>query len=229
MPDTYLIYYGWLASDSSGQPNAVARSIATFKVPLLIAQYWTSDHEHRNLAPPVLALMHAAGTEVYAYVHTGWGDVAFDKAAGDAIEYLDGGVDGIFFDESDSLVSEGKLGYYKNLADAVRMRGGKVILNPGVSRCGECITGVADRIMLEHQWRDFTTHSPWCRRYTSDRFMGVSSNEDNAMGYFVDEQRAIADTREAWSQGIGWHTATSHYIDVPEWFGRYLRSVLAPA
>jgi hypothetical protein len=229
MSNTYVIHYGWLASDQSGAPNAVARSIAALKVPLLIAHYWTSNREHRNLSAPVLALMHGAGTEVFAYVRTDWGNRDGDDAGNDAMEYLQGGSDGIFFDESDALVSEGKFNYYEKLANAVRAQGRKVILNTGVPRCGECIMRVADRVMLEHQWRDFATYSPWSRRYPNDRFMGVSSNEDNAMGYAVDEQCAIGDTREAWNKGIGWHTSTDHYVNIPEWFGRYVQGITAVA
>ncbi len=228
MSNTYAIFYGWLTSDTRGQPIASTRAIAATGVPLLIANYWTSSKEHRNISAPVLALMHGAGIQVYAYVKTGWGNADGDAAVTEVNEYLQGGVDGIFFDESDALVNQGNLPYYEKLAQAVRARGKKVILNPGVAACGECIMEVADLVMLEHQWRDFATRSPWCRRYRSDQFMGVSSNELNAMGYVVDEQRAIADTREAWGAGLGWHTSTNHYTEIPEWFGRYVTAVKTP-
>ena len=75
--------------------------------------------------------------------------------------------------------------------------------------------------MLEHQWRNLRSGSLWAFRYPAERFMGVSSNEERAMGYTVDEARAIEDTREAWGRGIGWHTSTDVYIELPEWFSRY--------
>jgi hypothetical protein len=45
------------------------------------------------------------------------------------------------------------------------------------------------------------------------------------MGYAVDEQRAVADTREAWKRGIGWHTSTTTYIELPDWFAAYAGAV----
>ena len=72
--------------------------------------------------------------------------------------------------------------------------------------------------MVAHQWRDFRRHSRWASRYDRDRFMGISSNEENAMGYVVDAACAAGDAREAWEAGIGWHAATERYIELPEWF-----------
>ena len=228
MSRTYVIYYGWLTADQLGAPNQVARAIAAAKVPLLVAHYWTAPPErHKNLSSPVLSLLQGAGTEVFAYVATNWGNAESGAVESAVSEYLEAGVDGIFFDESDALVSEARLQYYERLARLIRDQGGKIILNPGVSRCGERIMRVADRIMLEHDWRDFSVQSPWMRRYAPARFMGVSSNEGNALGYLVDEQRALADTREAWQCGIGWHTSTNRYIELPEWFGSYVQGVSA--
>ena len=45
------------------------------------------------------------------------------------------------------------------------------------------------------------------------------------MGYVVDEQRAIADTREAWRRAIGWHTSTTTYVELPRWFATYVQAV----
>jgi hypothetical protein len=55
--------------------------------------------------------------------------------------------------------------------------------------------------------------------------MGVSSNEEQAMGYEVNEQRAIADTREAWDRNIGWHMSTELYAKLPAWFESYLAAI----
>ena len=229
MPDvgkTYAIFYGWLSDDRSGAPNGVARAIAHAKVPLLIANFWTAPPDrHQNLSAQVIALMHAAGTQVFGYIATGWGEADRGEVQQEIDEYLGAGIDGIFFDEADSLCSDGKLEYYASLAARVRERGGKIILNAGVAQCGEKIMKECDLVMVEHAWREARIRSPWLRRYPADRVMGVSSNEANAMGYVVDEARAIEDTREAWRSGIGWHTSTSGYVELPEWFDGYVSAV----
>jgi hypothetical protein len=223
--NTYSIFYGWLSDDESGEPNAVARALATLRLPLLIASYSTAPPErHANLSPQVLSLMRDAGTEVFAYIATGWGSAERRPILRAIDDYLAMGVDGIFFDEADSLCTEAKLEYYTALATRVRANRGKIILNAGVSRCGEKIMDVCDLLMVEHAWREARTRSPWLRRYPG-RVMGVSSNEENAMMYAVDEQRAIEDTREAWQGGIGWHTSTTRYVELPEWFGRYVSAL----
>ena len=223
---TYAIYYGWLTEDEEGEPNESARRIAAARIPLLIAQTWTAEPQrHLNLSAAVLSMMRDAGTKVFAYVATNCGNALRRRVDAETSEYLATGVDGIFFDEADPLRENGKLDYYKGLARLVQDSGKRVILNPGVAQCGECIMDVADYLMVEHRWRDLRTGSLWSARYAADRFMGVSSNEGNAMGYVVDEQRAIDDTHEAWRREVGWHTSTDRYVQVPAWFERYVSAV----
>jgi hypothetical protein len=215
-----------LCDDESGEPNATARALAQLRLPLLIANHGTAaPARHLNLSSQVLALMRDAGTEVFAYVATNWGSADRKRTLRAVDECLAGDLDGVFFDEADALCSEENVEYYAALAAGVRARGAKLILNAGVARCGEKIMELCDRLMVEHAWRDARTRSPWLRRYAADRVMGVSSNEDNAMGYAVDEQRAIRDTHEAWQAGIGWHTSTNRYVELPEWFGRYVSAI----
>lgn len=225
MPNTYCIYYGWLSDGPDGEPNADARRIAAARVPLLIASFWTEPRTHRNLAPQVLALMREAGTRVFAYVSTQWGGADLQSAKAAATEYLDAGVDGIFFDESHHFLDSSKLLYYRALAQLVRGRGAEVIVNPGVSRCGADVMSVGDYVMLEHAWRDLRVESPWCADHDPGRFMGVTSNEPGAMAYPVDCERAIADTREAWACGVGWHTATERFTRLPGWFEAYVAAL----
>jgi hypothetical protein len=224
--NTYAIYYGWLTDDEQGEPNDVAHRIAAAGLPLVLAHFWTAAPErHKNISTKVLALMHAAETQVFAYMATKGGNARLRDVRKSITEYLAEGVDGIFFDEADSLRDDSKLDYYAALAQQVRGEGKTVILNPGVSRCGERIMAVADRVMVEHAWRDFGAYSPWTSRYDADRFMGVSSNEGHAMGYRVDGQRAIEDTRDAWRRGVGWHTSTDLYVKLPDWFDAYCQTV----
>lgn len=224
--NTYVIIYGWLSDGASGEPNARANAVAAAGTPLVIAQYRAAPPAaHRNLSAQVLSVLHESGSQVFAYIATDWGRADLRDVQRTSAEYLAAGIDGIFLDEADSLCSDTKLQYYAQLASHVRDSGGKLILNPGVSQCGEKIMQLCDLVMLEHAWRDAFTRSPWLRRYPAERVMGVSSNEDNAMGYPIDEQRAIDDTREAWQRGIGWHTSTDRYVDVPEWFGRYVEAL----
>ena len=223
---TYVIYYGWLTDDAHGEPNDAAHAIAVAGAPLLIAHLRTAAPAgHRNLSPQVLALMRGAGIQVFGYVPTTYGRADTSVAAAAVGENLDAGLDGILFDESDSLVLPVKLAYYRQLCETVRGRGKSVILNTGVSRCGEYVMQIADRLMVEHQWRALHTDSPWAGNYPPERFMGVSSNEEDAMGYVVDGERAIEDARLARESGIGWHTATTRYTELPDWFNNYVRVV----
>ena len=222
----YVIYYGWLTDDAQGEPNDVARAIAAAGAPLLIAHVRTAPPAgHRSLSPQVLALMRAAGMQVFGYVPTTYGRADAGEVADAVSEGLDAGLDGVLFDEADSLVLPVKLAYYRQLCEKVRGRGRSVILNTGVSRCGEYVMQIADLLMVEHQWRSLHSESPWARTYPPERFMGVSSNEEQAMGYVVDKARAIEDARRAREAGIGWHTATTRYIELPDWFHDYVQAV----
>ena len=224
--EPFVIYYGWLADDAGGEPNEDAGRIAAASPPLVIAHLRTAAPAgHLNLSPAVLALLRSAGTRVFGYVATAFGRLELDLARRAVAENLAAGLDGIFFDEADSLAGPAKFGYYTMLAQPVRQGGRKVVLNAGVSQCGERIMEVADLVMVEHQWRALRRDSPWAGRYDAARFMGVSSNEENAMGYTVDAQRAIEDSGEAARAGIGWHAATDRYIELPDWFETYLEGV----
>lgn len=223
---TYVIYYGWLTDDESGEPNGEARRIAAARTPLLLAHLRAAPPAvHANITPQVLALMREAGTQVFGYVATDYGRAALTHVRDDIGEIIAAGADGVFLDETDSLTGKAKYGYYTMLAQAVRQHGKQLILNAGVSKCGQSIMEVADRVMVEHQWRDLPAHSEWMTKYAPERFMGVSSNEENAMGYRVDLDRALRDTREAWRLGVGWHAATDRYTRLPDWFERYLEAL----
>ena len=223
--EPFVIYYGWLTDDAGGEPNEDARRIAAVRPPLLIAHLRTAPPAgHLNLSPPVLDLLRSIGTQVLGYVATDFGRAELGLARRAVTENLDAGLDGIFFDEADSLAGPAKFGYYAMLAQPVRQRGRKTVLNAGVSKCGERMMQVADLVMVEHEWRTLRRDSPWAGRYDPARFMGVSSNEGNAMGYHVDAQHAIEDSREAHSAGIGWHAATDRYIELPPWFETYFAS-----
>jgi hypothetical protein len=226
MAKTYVIYYGWLMADSSGEPNTIARTIASAYVPLLIAQYHTAAPRiHVNLSRAVLSLMHSTGTRVYAYVATRWGRADLRRTSARVEAYLRNGADGIFFDEADPSPSARNFHYYQRLANQVWDKGASVILNAGVSQCGEALMRLTDTLMVEHAWRNLAASCPWTQRYDRDRFMGVSSNESDILGYTVDERHAIRDTHEAWQAGIGWHTSTNRYVELPHWFPEYVRAV----
>jgi len=219
----YVIYYGWLTDSARGTPNAAARRIAAAAPAMLVAQPRTAAPAgHVNISRLVLDLMHAAGTSVYAYVSTKWSRTDLAHAAHATDEALDAGADGVLFDEADPLCTDVHYGYYRALSERVRARGKQVIFNTGVTACGPRIMELADYLMLEHQWR---ASKPWMAAYPATRFMGVSSNEGYAMGYYVDERRAIGDSQEAFARGIGWHASTDRFIQLPPWFASYMRSV----
>ena len=226
MGNPYVVYYGWLTDDAGGEPNDEARRIAAARPPLLIAHLQAAAPDnHLNLSTQVLALLRAAGTGIFGYVSTDFGRAGLDGVRHAVADNLDTGLDGIFFDESDSMTSTAKFGYYTMLAQPVRQQGRKVVLNSGVSKCGERIMEVADLLMVEHEWRQFPADSPWMAKYGAERFMGISSNEEGAMGYSVDARRAVDDTREAWRAGVGWHAATDRYVVLPDWFETHLDAV----
>jgi hypothetical protein len=179
------------------------------------------------LSPQVLALLHEAGVAVYAYVSTNWGRADLNEVARATIDALNAGADGILVDEADPLCTDTHYPYYRAISDYLRARGKGIIFNTGVASCGERVMGLADYLMVEHQWRDALAHSPWIAGYPADRFMGVSSNEGRAMGYYVDEARACTDAREARQRGIGWHASTDRYIELPSWFASYMRTLPA--
>jgi len=224
--NSYVIYYGWLTDSAQGRPNAAAMSIAAARPALAIVQARTAAPAgHRNVSPQVLALMHQAGVRVYAYVATSWGHADLRDVARATNDALDAGVDGILIDEADPLCTSARYNYYRAISDYIRARGKGLIFNTGVASCGQPIMALADYLMFEHQWRDARAQSPWMAAYPAERFMGVSSNEGNPMGYYVDERRACTDAREAQQRGIGWHASTDRYVDLPWWFGSYMQAL----
>ena len=227
MSKSYVIYYGWLCDDDSGTPNDRAVRIRDAEVPLLIAHFWTAEPErHRNLSAQLLSELHARGTQVFSYVRTDQGNADVHEIRELVNQSIDGGVDGIFFDEVPSSLSGDTLRLYRGLSDLVRSKNKAIIMNPGVSRCEASLMDLTDFLMLEHEWRDFRNDSPWAAAHPDERFMGVSSNEGNAMGYEVTEAQAIEDTHEAWQERhIGWHTSTDMYIALPDWFEAWVEAV----
>ena len=222
----YVIYYGWLTDSARGIPNAAARRIAAAAPRIVIVHARTAAPAgHLNLSPQVAALMHNAGVNVYAYVSTRWSRTDVAQALRATDDALAAGADGILFDEADPLCTDVHYGYYRVLSDHVRARGKRLIFNTGVSSCGPRIMELADYLMLEHQWRASPASSAWMAAYPAERFMGVSSNEGHAMGYHVDQHRAIADTLEAWRRGIGWHASTDRFAQLPAWFAGYFHGL----
>ena len=221
MPNLYTIFYGWLSDGPDGEPNRDARRIAAARMPLLIASFWTEPRTHRSLSPQVLTLMRESGTRVFAYVSTRWGRAELQAVKSAVSEYLEAGADGVFLDEGHNFLDSSKLLYYRSIAQLARSGGGEVIVNPGVARCGADVMSIADYVMLEHAWRELRTTSPWCAGHAPSRFMGVSSNEPGAMPYAIARDRAIADTREAWACGVGWHTSTERFTRLPAWYEDY--------
>ncbi len=222
MPRPYVIYYGWLA-DEDGRFREEAQRIAQARVPLLIAAFRAAPPSgHVNLNPQVLSRLHAAGTHVFAYADTNYGAVLAADVLDKVKEALGGGVDGVFFDRTPSSPDATALAYYSKVSAPAREAGKRVIANPGVAQISKDTLRFADHIMLEHRWRHLAIHSPWTAAHPPETFMGVSSNEEQAMGYTVDAKRAIVDTRQCWKQLVGWHTSTDLYRELPSWFEDYM-------
>jgi hypothetical protein len=225
MSKTYVIYYGWL-SDEKGELSVEAQRIADAHVPLLIAPLMTAKPaSHVNLNAAVIARMHDAGTAVFAYVDTDYARVSPKIARRQVSDALTAGVDGIFYDQTTASPQGATLDYYETLSAPVKAEGKRIIANVGVAQCGSALMRFADHVMLEHRWRNLANGSPWTLHRGPETFMGVSSNEEQAMGYEVNEQRAVADTREAWDRNIGWHMSTELYAKLPAWFESYLAAI----
>jgi hypothetical protein len=224
--NSYVIFYGWLTDGVQGTPTEAASRIAAAAPRIAIVHAQTAaPFGHRNLSPQVLALMHQAGTRVYAYVATNWGRADLAEVARVTVYALEAGADGIFIDEADPLCTSANYEYYRLISEYVKTRGKQLIFNTGVASCGQAIMRLADYLMVEHQWREAVAANPWMAAYPAERFMGVSSNEGNPMGYYVDGQRACADAREARARGIGWHASTDRYVELPSWFAEYMQSL----
>jgi hypothetical protein len=139
------------------------------------------------------------------------------------------GLDGVFLDEVYHFQDEKKLEYYMDLYRLIKAHGNNLILNTGINTTGELIMQVSDILMVEHNCRNFYQNSAGQRNYPSERDMGCSSNEPGSpalLRYEVNLYRAVHDTLEAWSAGIGWHYSTENYISLPEWFEQYTETLL---
>ncbi len=221
----YLIYYGWLIADQEGTPNEAARTIASAGPSAVLAMFHTFTPRYTNLSVQVRQVLHDAGTRIFAYVDTNYGRRALKRVEAEALEYLSNGVDGIFFDRGHNCLDNSRRKYYATLYRLVAGCGKTAIVNTGVAQCGETIMDQTDILMVEHDWRRLYRANPWHARYPAERFMGDSSNEPGAdafLGHRIDCRRAAQDTLEAWSNGIGWHTSTDRYTDLPPWFSAYL-------
>ncbi|MFN8472656.1 MAG: spherulation-specific family 4 protein [Anaerolineae bacterium] len=224
----YVIYYGWLIRDAAGNPSEAAEAIAAARPAALLAMFHTFSPRYPNLSVQVRELLHAAGMRLFPYVDTDYGDRPLEQVVAEAVEYLDAGVDGIFFDRAYNFLDDGRGAYYQQLYEVVAGCGKTVVVNTGVAQCGEAIMDCTDILMVEHDWRRLYHDDTWHAAYPAERFMGNSSNEPDAdkfLGYRVDSERAVQDTHEAWSNGVGWHTSTDRYVELPVWFPTYVRNL----
>jgi hypothetical protein len=227
----YVIYYGWLIAGESGAPNRVARMLAAAQPRILIGAFATTQPHLVNMNPQVRDLLHAAGSQLFAYVPTSYAARDIGEVEAEVTHYLAAGIDGIFYDEVYAFSDDAKQEYYLRLYALAKDCGRAVITNTGVACSDESIMCVTDILMLEHQWRSFHEASQWCSSYPAERFMGVSSNEPGAhtcLGYVIDEDVAVRDTRAAWSHGVGWHYSTDRYIELPAWFSGYVGALGEP-
>jgi hypothetical protein len=216
----FCIFYGWLVADEAGTPTPSARRIAACRPALLVAPAYITNPRRPNLSAQVMALLHAAGVAVLAYVDVNYGCQPLPAVLNEATEAMYLGAAGILFDQSEHRWRAAAAAYYRPLAKAVRGGGGLVGLNPGVASVDEAFMDVADLLMLEHSWPAFPMASPWHRNYDPMRFMGISSNEPGAqalLGHRVNMHTARQDAQRAWDAGVGWHCATDRFTELPPW------------
>ena len=222
------IYYGWLI-DEHGQPNTAAQRLAAGQPEMIIAAGYTDQPRRNNLPSAVRVLFHNAHTRIAVYIPTDFGRRPLKQVQFEVTELAED-VDGIFLDEVAPNFDPPTWTYYVTIAAQIRAAGKLVIANPGVAAIDERMMDIADIVMLEHQWAQFTSETGWRVKYPPDRFMGVSSNEPHAareLGHKLDARQAEADTKRAWAAGIGWHYSCSRYTQVPSWYIAYMRAVRA--
>ena len=225
MSNVYAIYYGWMIEGERGAPNEAAQRLADAQLPILVCDFWTREFNRRqNVTPKVLALFQSAGTALYAHIETRWGGADIEDVKQRASECLDNGADGIFFNEVGSLEGDYQLEYYQPLFKHVRGYGKRVILNPGCAKIGQGMAGISDLMMVGHHWRTLGADCAWAPA-CPERFMGVSRNDDGGMGYPIDLDSAVRDTKEAWALGLEWHYSTDKFAELPDWFEAYLAAV----
>ena len=88
---------------------------------------------------------HAAGVKVLGYVHTKYGARPIAEVKADVDRHFSWyGVDGIFVDTTSNKLAD--VGYYADLSEYIRTRGGLVVLNPG-TRTIEPYAGLCDWLM----------------------------------------------------------------------------------
>lgn len=220
----FVIYYGWLIEDVDGTPNDAARAIAAARPDLLIVSFYTFEPKHTNLSKQILDLFHQAGILVIAYVDTNYGKRDYELVKTEVDDYLGQKVDGIFLDQVYNFLDDEHTAYYQNLYNHIKNQSKLVISNTGISTPGEAIMQVTDILMVEQAWRDLYQTNPWFAAYSSERFMGNSSNEypEHYPDFQMNADSAVRHTKEAWAKGIGWHFSTDNYITLPDWFPQYV-------
>ena len=103
-------------------------------------------------------------------------------------------------------------------------------MNPGSIEISEKIMQISDILDLEENWIDSNSIA-WKSAYTSDRFMGISSNEYCKEHYFQKEfclnnvDDAVNATTKASNEGIGYFFATDRYTELPNWFEQYILQI----
>ena len=227
MKHLYVIYYGWLASDQ-GQPTLEALKIAAARPHALIAAPVKVVNQRQNLTQEVRGLFQTNNILLFAYVTTAYGKRSQKLVETEIEACRQSGFDGIFLDEVYGFQDDTELEYYRSIYNRVKSHGQRLIMNTGVSFSNELIMQVTDILMLEHSWRDFCRDSRWRENYSTERFMGCSSNEPGSFSlqsYSINLAQAIKDTREAWAAGIDCYYSTDRYIELAEWFDQYIQKV----
>ncbi|WP_026370983.1 hypothetical protein [Kallotenue papyrolyticum] len=220
---TYLIFYGWLA-DARGAPTPAAQAIALARPALAIVAGMTAQPRRRNFTPAVRELWLEAGISTLIYVPTAYARRDWNEVWSACREAQTWGAQGVLLDEVLPAVDRGWWAYYGRLYSALA---GELLiaLNTGVAHTAPEVMAACDLLMVEHQWRQFAAQAAWRAAFPSSRFMGVSSNELGAqlwLGRSIDRHSASAETRAAWRCGIGWHTSTARYTELPPWLSAYL-------
>jgi hypothetical protein len=242
--DQYSAPYG--GSPISNNPNPYAIEIANHSPTAILTYFRWFDFDDPlatlgdvNVTPEILNLFHSKGTEVWAYIPTGWanspdyfGDdypVPRKRSEIPTIKALiddaaNRGADGFFIDEVCTFYETGSeltriTDYYTEIRNYIKNTYGNdkiVIFNVGTSYVYEPIMNCnPDVICVENDWIRFRSLE-WKQRYPKERFMAYSVRED------ITVQQAVDETFEAWND-YTWFFSVPHF-----WHWSYMKPWYEP-
>lgn len=221
-------------SPISEHPNPYAIEIANHSPTAVLTYFRWFDFDDPlgtlgdvNVTPEILDLFHSKGTQVWAYIPTGWAnspnyfeyDWPRKRSEMSTIKALIDdaaarGADGFYIDEVCTFQETGDeltriIKFYMEIRDYIKNAYGSnklVIFNAGTSYVGEAIMSCnPDVICVENDWVGFRSVE-WKQNYPKERFMAYSVRDT------ITVQEAVEETFDAWNE-YAWFFSVPHFWD----------------